>query len=131
MGEMHSSITDASRKPTAIVELDAHWSSCMSDAGHVGFASPFEARTYFSENINVLKATLENDANDEASRKQLEALIHEEIEVAVADVSCSEQVNYEARVEQARFALEAAFVERHKDTLDAMLLKYATSPNTN
>ncbi|WP_432512165.1 hypothetical protein [Kineococcus sp. SYSU DK001] len=102
----------------AVAEADAAWSSCMSEAGHGGFATQSDAQNSLNEKLNkVYESTGPEGEVDQAA---LDALGEEEVEVALADLDCREETDYRTKVTDAAFEQEQRFVDDHKTELDAM-----------
>ena len=132
--EEMSTMWEAIQMDPRVSELDSSWSSCMADAGHDGFATVYDAENSIYEKTNEIQENawegVELDENateedwaaiDEVVQAQLAEITDEEIELAVADYTCRDEIGY-ARV-QAEVAVEhqTEFYEAHKDELEAWL----------
>lgn len=100
------------------VELDAEWSTCMDEAGFPGFAAQTDAQESIIEEQNAYwESNPEAPGMDDADMK---ALQEKEIELALADLDCREEVDYRDRYRTVQFAAEEEFIDDHKADLDAL-----------
>ncbi|UOY00804.1 hypothetical protein [Blastococcus sp. PRF04-17] len=109
-----------------MAELDAEWASCMEDAGQGGHASPMEAQNSIHEEMNKLYESVgmpEEDATaaPEPDRAATEALAEREVELALADLDCREEIDYGDRQAEITRTVEQRFIDDHKAELDAMV----------
>lgn len=108
-------------------ELDAAWSSCMSDAGESGFTRQEEAWQSITDAMPVPEessesgtaaAEYENPMDDPAV-----AELHErEVELALVDLECRTKTDYRQSALRIQFDLEEKFIEDNKAELDAYKL---------
>ncbi len=111
-------------------ELDAAWASCMTDAGHPGFHVPLDAensalsareaireRTYAA--LPSLPTDAQRQAAEDSTDDELADLLPVEIDLAVADLTCREDVAYAATQEQIGIDIQQEFYDAHRDELDA------------
>lgn len=109
-------------------ELEAAWAACMADAGHSGYTRVGEPEEQLSEELNSLWEEFSPDpeATEEdwaALEKQIEeqrkALTPREMELAVADFTCREEVDYDDKQMEIAHEYEQRFVDEHKAELEA------------
>lgn len=98
-----------------IAALDTEWLACMEDAGYPDWATPDEARSYFQDR----NAEVFGPEGAAVTDPRVVALADEEITVAVADATCSEQIDYAPRSAAIWAALENEFITTHRKELDA------------
>lgn len=127
METMYEAITTDPR----MAELDSQWAACMADAGHPGLATVADAESSINDQVNALweddpSADLGPDATEadmqaaqDAITASLAVLTPTEIEVAVADYTCRDKVQYTETQQEINFNLQQQFYDAHKDTLDA------------
>lgn len=101
-----------------IAELDRAWSTCMDAAGYPGFATQSDAQNSIYDELNALYE--EGTSETGVDQAQLDAVHEREVELALADLDCREELDYRKTYEKAQFAAEEAFIEDHKAELDAM-----------
>ncbi|MDT0166868.1 hypothetical protein Q9R32_15040 [Actinotalea sp. AC32] len=113
-----------------ITGLDEEWSSCLADKGFTGYAKVGDPETQLSERSNAVYEEVygemdqeltedEYAALEEEVQARLAELTAEEIEIAVADVGCREEVRYDEVQREVSTEYEQEFVDAHKDELDA------------
>lgn len=95
--------------------VNAKWQACMEEAGYPDWATPAEPRQDFMDR----NAALFTSGGLPATDPRLVALGKEEITVATADATCTEQVGYAAAARAVAVALETEFVASHRDELEA------------
>ena len=121
MEEMDGLYEEAAADP-AMVALDAEWAGCMADAGFTGFTKQQDAAESIYEEQNTLYesggAEGEYVEPDPAALAELE---EQELETAVADARCREEVDYRAKAQEVSFALEQDFVDTHEAELAALV----------
>lgn len=99
---------------SAFDELKAEWSACLRDAGLVE-QSPFAAQMRISDESNA--AWVGGEQPGAALRSERAA---EEIAIAVADLDCREELDYDARHLAISHELQADYVRDHQADLDAV-----------
>jgi hypothetical protein len=116
--------TDTASWP-GMAELDAEWTTCMEDAGHGGHANPMEAQTSihdemseFYENVGMPE---DPTAPVEPDQAAMDALAEREVELALADLDCREETDYNDRQAEINREVEQQFIDDHKAELDAMI----------
>ncbi|TDX79501.1 hypothetical protein EDF35_2742 [Rathayibacter sp. PhB151] len=102
-----------------LADLDAAWSSCLSDAGYPGFATPYDAVNSISDKLTAVYDAA-GDQVVEPTDPKLVALKDEEIELALADLDCREKTDYTAVHKKVQDALEQQFIDDHRAELDAL-----------
>lgn len=108
-----------------VAELDAEWAECIAGAGFAEYASPDEAETGLYAEYEALAMPDGEDGEwVEPGAAELEEFQRREIEVAVADATCREEVDYAGRLREQTRAREQAFVDEHRAELDALLAKH-------
>ncbi|KNC18943.1 hypothetical protein AC792_09620 [Arthrobacter sp. RIT-PI-e] len=106
-----------------LAEIDAAWSSCMSDAGHPGFSAQYDAQTSINEASNALYESSAGAAPEEMVMPDEAAMAdlgEKEIELALADLDCREETDYRERQQEVQFEQEQQFVDDHQDQLEAL-----------
>lgn len=117
-----------------IAEATAEWGACMADAGYSGLASTEDAQNLIYDKVNAIyeeaysdvsfdENTTEEDfaALDKAVQDQISALTAEEIEIAVADFDCRDDVGLDAIQQKINLEYQQEFVDTHKAELDAWM----------
>ena len=107
---------DAMNSPE-FAEIDAAWASCMTDAGHPGFSTQYEAQNSVGDESNALYEDNPEAGPDEAL---MTALSEKEIELALVDLDCREETDYRDRQQEIQAEKEQQFVDDHKEQLEAM-----------
>lgn len=106
--------------------LEAEWASCMTDEGF----SEFSKRQEASESMYSKQDTLYSAGSDgewkEPSKEDKKKFQDEEIEIATAEFTCVDKVDYDKRAHAVQVRLEQAYVDEHKAELDALVSKFAT-----
>lgn len=100
----------------AAAALAQEWSDCMAALGHPELGVPQEARSTVERELAELAAL----DGDPAEARQLAELRRREVDLAVADVTCQEDVGYSARLDQLLWAAHAGLVERFATDLVAL-----------
>ena len=107
----------------AVAELNSAWAACMADAGYEGMSTVDEASMALSEELNAL---YEDSGETGVPDEEAMAELHEkEIDTAVADRTCQDEVGYTKGVQEVQFSLEQDFIDAHRAELDAMLEAYS------
>ncbi|WP_024287108.1 hypothetical protein [Cellulomonas sp. KRMCY2] len=117
-----------------ITELNAEWATCMADAGYAGLAEPADAQNLIYDKTNAIyeDAYADMDPNGEWTEEDyaaieagiqddLAAITDEEIETAVADYTCRDEVDLTKAQQDINIEYQQDFVDQHKDELDAWL----------
>ncbi len=116
-----------------LAELNAAWASCMADAGHAGYAAVGDAENEISEAMNAIweegLPTVEGDgtefdaeaweAQEAAVQEKMKDLTPREIELAVADFTCREEIDYEDQRVAVDHDHQQRFVDEHRAELEA------------
>lgn len=113
-----------------ITALDDEWASCLADKGFTGYAKIGDPETQLSERSNAVYEEVYGDMTEELSEEEYAALDEqvqsrlaeitgEEIEIAVADFECREQVDYDDVQREVSTEYQQEFIDAHKDELDA------------
>lgn len=104
----------------AFAELDAEWASCMADAGYADFSQKPDAMNAVVERSNGLWENAADPETGPTPEEQAEVREYE-LEVALADFTCSEEVGYTDASLELQFEAERQFIEDHKAELDALV----------
>ena len=123
--EEMSALYEQAASDSKIAELNAEWPSCMADAGFDGFASPEEAQTSISNQLNAIYE--DSGETGEPDQGAMDELREVEIDTAVADRTCQEDLGYTEAVQEVQFAREQHFIDSHQAELDAMLEAYSSA----
>lgn len=98
-------------------ELDAEWATCMADAGHGGFEKQFDAQDSIYQALNSYYEGMTEYIEDDPA---LDAIAEQEIELALVDLECRDEVNYREQQREITVALEEEFIAANKPALDAL-----------
>lgn len=120
--DMNALWEDLPKQPE-IVELNQKWSECMADAGYPDLKLRQDAQMSISDEMNAFWEGQETPEGP--SDEQLAELKDREIELALADFRCANQLDYDTTQFTAQFALEQQFIDDHKSELDELLAIYA------
>lgn len=113
-----------------VLAAQADWAACMADAGHLGLARIGDGETTVADLVQPIVdevyATVPEDASEE-ERVAAQALVDErvaaitpqEIEIAVADMTCRAQVRYEDVYAEVDRDLQQQFYDAHRVELEA------------
>jgi len=125
MNRMWESIATDDR----ILETESEWASCMADAGHPNLAKVGDAEQTIYEQVDPIwndaysdvppDATEEDYRAVEASiQERLAEITPQEIELAVADYTCREDVGYDEAHNEVNLDLQQQFYDTHKAELE-------------
>jgi hypothetical protein len=117
-----NAIWEKQQKDPAIVKVEAAWAACMADAGYADLTAKQDAMTEVSEEQNAYYESGATEEPDDATKAEWRA---HEIEVALADFTCSKKVDYQKTYLTAQYRLENQFIDDHKSELDAMVAEIA------
>ncbi|WP_143556843.1 hypothetical protein [Serinibacter salmoneus] len=99
-------------------EIEADWAACMAQGGYE-FANPGEARASLYALEEDLLAEYHEEFDGEApSEEEVAEANALEIETAVADYECREQVDYDSRMLAIEFEYEAAHIQENREVLE-------------
>jgi hypothetical protein len=108
-----------------MAELDGEWATCMEAAGHGGYATQLDAQNSFYEELNEIYENVgvseDGTPTGEPDQAALDALAEREVELALADLDCREEVDYRDRSTEINREVEQQFVDDHKAELDALV----------
>lgn len=123
-----------------VSELDAQWAACMADAGYTGLAVVGDGETSIYDQVNKIyedayadvdtsvEITAEqSEAIDAAVKDQLAAITPVEIETAVADFGCRDEVEYTKTQQDVNAEYQQEFMDAHQAELDAWMAAYQDS----
>jgi hypothetical protein len=138
--EEMNSMYEASMQDPRLTGLNDEWSTCMADAGYPGMAAVGDGETTIYDEVNALyeDAYADVDPSVEMTEEDyaaIEAAVVEarkeitprEIEMAVADFTCREDISYQEIQQEVNFEHQQEFVDAHKDELDAWVESMASS----
>ena len=97
--------------------VNAAWSGCMADAGY----PDLKTKDGVYDIMNAQNEEAYADGTEELSDEKRAEMRDEEIDLALADFHCAEDVDYTTVTLTAQFALEEQFIADNKAELDAML----------
>jgi hypothetical protein len=100
-----------------LADVDADWSACMADAGQPGFAAQMDAQNSINEQMNALYEKAGEAGLDETAMMEIG---EKEIDLALVDLDCREEVDYKAKQQDVQHKLEQQFVDDHKAELEAL-----------
>ncbi|HEY0215723.1 MAG TPA: hypothetical protein VGC57_04970 [Cellulomonas sp.] len=108
----------------AMAALEADWAACMADEGFAGMSAVSAATEDLYLEWSSLNGWDEVEAVDltemaEVDPVDLAAFTEQEIRQAVADHGCQEEIDYQARYTAIDHADQQAFVDLHRDELEA------------
>lgn len=111
---------ERAQKSPEMVALNSAWADCMADAGYAGYAAPEDAMNDIMERSNGLfEGTSEsNPMPDEAVMDELRQL---ELDTAVADFRCQEEIDYADTSQSIMAEFEQEYVDTHRAELDALI----------
>lgn len=129
MDEFSSTVEESAE----LAELDAEWASCMSEGGESGFARQPDARASIEQALNDLtsgvsagdgEGTAAETSNEfvEPDADEIEGVRQQEVDIALIDLSCREELDYTQASLRIQFDLETAFIADNKELLDAFKL---------
>lgn len=116
---------------TLQVTLDAEWAECMAAGGESGFTTQLEARQSIEQAYNELTSGVPAGEEETAEPVEdfvvpdaaaVEELRQKEVELALIDLGCRDETDYEQASLKIQFDLEEQFVEDNKAELDALKL---------
>jgi len=101
-----------------VSEADTRWSECMANDGFPGFQRQWEAQN----SIRLLANDVWNRGGGlpPASDSEEEALRLQEIELAVADLTCRISTGFDLKQNELRLIAETQFVEDNRIALEAL-----------
>jgi hypothetical protein len=112
LGELYEDATSSEE----VVAAKKAWSECMAKEGY-DFDGPDDASQSIYDAIEKIPGA-EDGTQDKAALDELKTT---EIATAVADRTCQQSTKYDDALLRSQFALEQAFVDTHKDELEAMV----------
>jgi len=101
----------------AVKAVNAAWSSCMADAGY----PDLKTKDAVYELMNAQSEEAYADGAEEISPEKRAEMRDYEIDLALADFHCAEEVDYQKVTLEAQFELEEQFIADNKSELDTML----------
>lgn len=102
------------------LDVEARWAQCMADAGHPGLASPLDGDAQRS----ITPALIGRDADtpwEDLSTDEISQVRTLEIERAIADLDCQEEVDWEGSYRRILFALQEEFIAENREDFDALI----------
>ena len=128
MGRMEALWSDVDSDPR-FVGLDEQWSACMDDSGEPGFSRQRDASQAIAEALRQLPPSSSETGGDTAQNSAevtpqndtaAASLQEREIELALVDLSCREEIDYFSQRDDIVRQIEQEFVDANKEELDAM-----------
>lgn len=127
-----SAMWEASAADSRLTELNSTWADCMADAGFTGMAAVGDGETSIYDEVNALWENAYTDAGEnmteddykaieEGIQAQLAEITPREIDTAVADFTCREEIKYDEVQREVNFEYQEKFVEEHREELDAWM----------
>jgi hypothetical protein len=110
---------ETTSKDPRMKQLDKEWASCMADAGYSGLKTKWDAQEQLYEQQNEYWE--KNPEGPGPDDEQLKKWKEEEIDIALADFTCAQKVDYEQRQLKVTFELEEQFVKDHKAELEELV----------
>ncbi len=108
-----------------MAELDGEWATCMDAAGHGGHATQMDAQNSVHEELNEIYESVATSEDGmptgEPDQAALDALAEREVELALADLDCREEVDYRDRSAEITREVEQQFIDDHQAELDALV----------
>jgi hypothetical protein len=118
------------REVPAVIAAERKWSGCLASAGFPGYEKKDDPVNDFNERFNELQGAGSSEESspagegDAADPAALDELKNEEIATATADFACGESTGYTDILETEQLAREQAFVDEHREALDALLARH-------
>jgi hypothetical protein len=119
---LREAVTDMSQAEWVINELaiiNADWASCMADAGYPGLERQQDAKWVIYDEMSDIMLQVSIAGGDFATAPELAEYREREIEMALADLNCREQVNYRNRNSDVAYEMQTRFVNDHRTELEA------------
>ena len=111
----------------AFAQLDAEWSSCMTEKGFPGFSQQMDAQDSIYQLINKYWENIPEQPDGEWDPKlgtvqdpEFAKIADTELPLALADLECREKTDYRQQQLKIQFAAEEQFIADHREELDAM-----------
>ncbi len=112
----------------ALDALDRKWADCMSKAGFSDAAKRIDSQAKLNDEWNEVlsqgEPADENGEWKEPSKAEKKKFQEREIEVAVADVTCAEKLQYDDKAAALNLKAEQKFVDEHEKQLKALVAQY-------
>lgn len=112
----------------ALDALDRKWADCMSKAGFSDSAKRNDAQSKLNDEWNEVMSqgqpTDDSGEWKEPRKAEKKKFQEREIEVAVADVTCAEKVQYDDKAAALNLKAEQKFVDEHEQQLKALVAQY-------
>jgi hypothetical protein len=121
MATLHESIDADPRVTEAVSE----WASCMADAGHPGLVTLDDPSNAIEDRASTLleEAGITVGEGESvasyADQVDISSLAEEEISMAVDDLTCRDQVDYDASYLKVSIEFQQEFYDTHKTDVDA------------
>lgn len=112
----------------ALDALDRKWADCMSKAGFSDAAKRNDAQSKLNDEWNeaMSQGQPTDDSGEwkEPSKAEKKKFQEREIEVAVADITCAEKMQYDDKAAALNLKAEQKFVDEHEKQLKALVAQY-------
>jgi len=120
----------AAAADSRVAELDAAWAACMADAGYPGLARVGDAEAAVRDELTALRAQAWSALPAEPTRTDVAAveqsaqdatdrLAGREIATALADLTCRDDVAYDAEQQRITSEYQQRFYQVHRVELEA------------
>lgn len=106
------------------IAMDQDWAQCFAAAGYPEVTSRLTLIDWVYERFYAI-----GDGTAKPSPEQRAEFQQFEIEIAVADWECAQEVNWDKRYEESELRMQSEFLDRHRAEIDAVIAKYATGNN--
>lgn len=106
----------------SISDADRDWAACMANAGFPNFDRQRDAEQTFSNQVSDFFTAwnYETDGPDPTNTPQMHTFREKEIELALADLDCRSETNFDQRQQAHRIAVETQFVNDNLPMLQAL-----------
>jgi hypothetical protein len=106
-----------------LIDANRKWAACMVDSGYSQFELPKDAMRYVMNKMDgLMGATPQEDGStsfaiggDDIDQAALAALRQEEITIAVADGTCSDQTGWDKTERKVQEEAQQRFLDEHPD----------------
>lgn len=129
LSEKMSTLVTTAREDPAVVTVTQEWSDCLADEGLSGYASQDELLDAVYAKYDELYGWTEGGPPDTAVTPAPQALAdlrQWEIETALTDLACREEVGLDDAFLTVYHAAEEQFIVDHKSELDAIVAEYGS-----
>jgi hypothetical protein len=120
-----SALYEKAQNSPETAALNAEWADCMASAGYPDYGSPQEAMDDINEQaMAIYESASETDPMpDETAMAELREV---ELDTAVADYRCQEEVDYADTSMEIMAEFEQEYVDTHRAELDALVAEHGS-----